>query len=652
MLRQAAFWLLLAVLACAALFNMRLGGDGGEYLMTAHALLRDGSLVVTPEAIADSLRLPPATQERIGFPAKFYAELVEVFRTPQPRSYGGYASVAPDQLYSMHFWGYSLLALPFFALTRLAGANPALAFGLLNLALAGFCCAFLRRVMPQHWRWAALLFLFAGTNFYLRWTGPEVMSAVCALVAAVALLRGQLGAAILMAGIGSSQMPPLVLLMPFAVGFRLLLVRFPQLAWPGAAVAKPGARDLVLVLAGVLAAATPYLFFHHVFGEPSLTGRYFTMPGLISVQRLFSLLFDLDQGMLAGVPGVFGGLLAAPWLMGTAQRQRWAVAALCIAAACAAMIVPALATLNWNSGSVVFIRYGYWAAMPLLALVLLAMAHMAHKRAAILALIVLAPQALPMFEHGVLGHRSNWVRHGAAAAWALERIPGLYHPDPEIFIERGQGREGEMPLPHAAVHLHAAGGRPVKLLRHLDNTGASDGLCMPGERLEGSAVHALRGGWRYEHAPFLCRQLPRMVAIASWTFNTAHPGNQAVLGAGWSGPEPGGVWTEGTHSSLTLPVPAGPARLRLLVDGFYYGGQQTSELTLNGQPMGAVSLLAPIELAANGSGALVLHLVHAGAVSPAERGESADTRKLAFHLRKIVIERIVPPADPGRAAHR
>lgn len=643
MLKQAPFWLLLVFLAGATLYKMRLGGDGGEYLMTAHALLRDGSLVITPDAIADYLRLPPDKLQRIGFDAESYAALLDVFRTPQPGSYAGFASVAPNQLYSMHFWGYSLLALPFFAFTRLAGANPVLAFGLLNLAFSGLCCAYLRRAMPQYWRWAAVLFLFVGTNFYLRWTGPEVMCAVCALVATVALLRGQAGLAILMAGVGASQMPPLVLLMPFAVAFRVLLFRFPQLAWPGAAIPSPGWRDAALALIGVCVAAAPYAFFHHVFGEPSLTGRYFTRADLISVQRLGSLLFDLDQGMLAGVPGLFAGLLAAPWLIVAEQRKRWLLTALCVTAACTAMVVPALATLNWNSGSVVFIRYGYWAAMPLLALLLLAMAHLQRKT--LLALVVLVPQALPMAEYGALGQRGDWVRHGVAASWALEHAPGLYQPDLEIFIERGRRREGNMPLPHTAVHLHAVAGKPVKLLRHSSNSGASDGLCKPGERLEGSAAHALRDGWRYEHAPFRCRRLPTMVVVASWTFNTANPGNQAMLGAGWSGPETGGVWTEGTRSALTLPVPAGAEKLRLLIDGFYHGGQTSSVLTVNGRELGPTSLTAPIELPAQGSGPLVLQMVHTGAVSPAERGESADTRKLAFHLRKIVIEKIVPPAD-------
>jgi len=640
---SSAFWLLLAGLASATLFNMRISGDGGEYLMMAHALLRDGSLVITPDAIADYLRLPPAAQQRMGFPADFYARLVDMFHTPQPHSWGGYASVAPDQLYSMHFWAYSLLALPPFALCRTVGANPVLAFGLLNLSFAAVCCAYLRRAMPQHWRWAVLLFLFTGTNFYLRWTGPEVMGAACALVATVALLRGQLGMAILAAGVGASQMPPLVFLMPFALGFRALLARFPQLAWPGAAVPVPGACDLLLSVAGILAAAAPYIFFHHVFGEPSLTGRYFTLPGLISLQRFWSLLFDLDQGMLAGVPGVFAGLLAAPWLIGPEYRKRWAVTALCVVAACVAMIVPALAALNWNSGSVVFIRYGYWAAMPLLALLLLALLH--TRRPALLALIVLASQALPMIEHGVLGHRSSWGQHGIAAAWALDRIPAWYHPDPEIFIERGQGHEGQMPLALTAVHLRTVEGEPVKLLRNVANTDASIGLCQPGQRLEGSARHALRDGWQYEHAPFRCRQLPRMVAIAGWTFGSGHPANQGMLTAGWSGLETGGVWTEGTHSRLTLAVPAGPEKLRLLVDGYYHGGQAASMLTVNGTSMGAINLSVPVELPAIDGGVLVLNLGHANAVSPAERGESADTRKLAFHLKKIVIEKIVPPAD-------
>lgn len=505
LLSTKSMWCLLFAISFVVLWNIRINGDGGEYLMTAHALFRHGSVLIYPSDFSEFSRLPPDQLGRIGYPLEFYDILLDKFQSPHPASWGGYASVRSNELYSMHFWLYSLLALPYYAIVHTAGLNPVWAFGLLNITFIGAGCVYLRRAMPSNGHWAVILFLALGTSFYLRWTGPEAMTASCALVASIALLRGETGLAILLSGLGATQTPSLIFVAPFALAFRVVLHRYPNLVWPGATIVRVARRDVLMAMAGLALALAPYTFFYRVFGEPSLTGRYFTLPDLISFQRLSSLLFDLNQGMLAGVPGLFVGLAAACCSVEPGKRREMLWISAFIAAVFVALLVPVLATLNWNSGGVVFMRYGYWLSMPLLALILRLSQNCSTRHWIWLVSMVLLAQSAVAIEHGVLGQRSNPVRYSLAATWVLNNFPEYYNPDPEIFFERGSGQEVNAPLSHQLSYLYAHAGKPLKFLRHQSNSGASNGWCGRGQLLEGSSVRQMEGGWDYLHAPFTCR---------------------------------------------------------------------------------------------------------------------------------------------------
>ena len=149
---QSVGWFIPALLLLFgyALINTQLQGDGSEYLMMTHAILKHGSAAILPSDLAD-----------------YHLQL----------SGSGFAQARNGQFYSIHFWTYSLLALPFYALLKVVGLNPIWAFCLLNIFFAGVVLVYLQRVMPKHTRFALVLFLEMGTTFYLNWTGPEVMSA-------------------------------------------------------------------------------------------------------------------------------------------------------------------------------------------------------------------------------------------------------------------------------------------------------------------------------------------------------------------------------------------------------------------------------------------------------------------------------------------
>lgn len=632
--------LALVLCALAAIYPMRINGDGGEYLMTMHALAERGSVAITPDDFAQFVQRPASELAAINYPLAFYRELLVQFSTPQPRSWGGYASVRPDQLYSMHFWLYSLLSVPLYALLRPLGGNPVWALGLTNLAFCMAAAYYLRRHMPACWHYACILFAALGTSFYVAYTGPEIMTASCFLIAVLALAHGRFGTSVLACGMAASQSPSVALLLPLIFLFWWVKPARGLLAADPPEV--PRAPALVQAGVGMLALAAPYLFFLSIFGVASLTGKYFTSFELISAQRFVSLLFDVDQGMIAGVPGLFVGLLASVWLIERHARARFAgLAAICLCAFTAAAI-PTLAALNWNSGAVVFMRYAYWLAMPMVALLMMSMQFMTQRSRRVLLALVLGTQAVVLFEHGPLGGKTDYLSHTKAGTLLLDHFPERYHPDPEIFIERGTGAEVAPPLSTALVHLHRVDGQPRTLLRHREQGEASAGLCPAGHRLEGSRVQKMQGGWEYVHGTFSCKRLASSELLATLSFGSGLPDSRRVLPRGWHGLEADGVWSAGQRSEIVLPAPARAGALRIWFDGSYFGGVSASEMRVNGQALGPVMLgRAPLLLQHVPAGReLAIVLSHPQAASPASRGESADTRILAFRLRAIRIEAV------------
>src|SRR6185503_15678962 len=119
-------------------------------------------------------------------------------------------------------------------------------------------------------------------------------------------------------------------------------------------------------------ALLPYGFFYAAYRVPSIIAHAATDFSLISLERAWSLLFDLNEGVLFGLPGLLLGVLAAGVAaLATASRAARTelttdVAATALLIVC--MAVPTFAIHNWNSASSVFIRYGYWLAMPLVPL--------------------------------------------------------------------------------------------------------------------------------------------------------------------------------------------------------------------------------------------------------------------------------------------
>ena len=97
------------------------------------------------------------------------------------------------------------------------------------------------------------------------------------------------------------------------------------------------------------------------------------------------------------------------------------------------------------------------------------------------------------------------VEFSPLATLVLDRFPGLYAPEPEIFLERTVHVDGA-----ARDHVLAAypsPANPRKILFNADSQQAHALLCGPGGRValdQASAPYP--GGWRYLDGPPVCTQ--------------------------------------------------------------------------------------------------------------------------------------------------
>ncbi|OON63242.1 hypothetical protein B0920_07530 [Massilia sp. KIM] len=627
-----AHWLLIglfAVFAAASLTRARLTGDGLEYLLMSQALVAHGSPEVRESDLAALAALPAKARERARLdPGRWQEAMTRVRRDGALEL--GFARGADGEVYAIHFWVYSLLAAPLYALAALLQVNPFLALASLNLVFVAATAACLRAWFPQAGAAPPLLLLVMGPLFYGFWPGPEVMSGCCVLLAVLAALRRDLALAVFLAGLGATQNPPIAGLIPAAGAYWLLYRLFPgTILLP--ATARPRGAKAALVCAGIALAALPWAYNQRVFGTPSIIGKYFTDRALVTPERMFSFLFDLNQGLFVGFPALLaiGAVVLAS--VPAQRRAAWSAHFLIAFLLTLGMAAPALSATNWNSGAVFVSRYAYWGAMPMLAVGIagLAAAPRARRAALALALLLQLLAAWQVWQGGA----PTYLAHSRLAQWVLDHAPRFYNPDPEIFLKRSARRE-LLPT-HDLVGLHQGPQGPTKLLRYWTNA-ESAGLCGPGTQLAAEHVVTLASGWRYYNGKLRC--VPGRAPGVGWTIG-ARQGRSAILGAGWSQVEDSGVWTDGRRAVLVLPLPEGRQARALSLEGGYVDAVHETELAVNGVDLGPVRLgrgAVALPPAARAGHTLTVELRHPHPALPA--GAPAGSRALGFFLRGVYVE--------------
>ncbi|MCD2516569.1 hypothetical protein LQ564_09630 [Massilia sp. G4R7] len=624
-LARIAVLLLCAAFALLCLARARLIGDGMEYLAMAQGFVVHGSPDLRRADVAALQAMPPKALARGGLEPRMLDDAIGRIERDGVIVHG-FARAVDGGIHAVHFWMYSLLAAPFYALVAALGQNPFMAPVLLNLAIAACGAWCIRRWFPRAGLPELGLFALMGPLYYTVWIGPEVMAGCCVLLAVLAALRRDLPLCVALAGLGATQNPSIAGLIPAAGAYALLYRWAPALVpFPDLAAASGRLRGAALSVGGLLLAVLPYVHNQAVFGMPSIISHYYTDVGLIRPERLFSFLFDLNQGLLIGFPA----LLSCIALVVLAGRRRTWLPHLAIALLLAlGMALPTLAAANWSSGAIVVARYAYWTSMPVLAVCLAAMTQWEARRRWLALGLALLLQAAATWN--AFPSRRAPTLHTHAATWVLGHAPHLYNPDPEIFLERERRREDPVTPDQVVVHRGPAG--PTKLMRFWSNGGDDGGLCASGAHLEADHVKTLASGWRYYSGPLRCAP-----GASPFLHIAITPDTASMLLEGWPASTGPVVWNTGRHAALRIEVPPGRRPALLGLRGYYHHPVRRSRVSINGVDLGVVALgQAPLVLPASLQDARVLEIrfEHTREPRPAVPGEPP----LGFFLHGVDIE--------------
>ena len=622
---------LCAVFAVMCLSKARLIGDGLEYLTMAQGFVAHGSPELRRSDVDAFHAMPARALARGGLQPQSLHGAID--RLEQGATVElGYARAQDGSIQAIHFWLYSLLAAPLFALVALLGQNPFMALVALNLAILATSAWRVRAWLPGAGLPELGLLLLMGPVYYTVWIGPEVMAGCCVLLAVLAALRRDLPVSVALAGLGATQNPSIAGLIAAAGAYWLLYRLFPASAlFPPRSPARGRLRDGALVATGMVAAGLPYLHNLHAFGMPSIIKRYYTDASLANAERLWSFLFDLNQGLFIGFPALLSCFVIVLLRLDHRQRRAWLLHAAIALLLTLGLALPTLTATNWNSGALVVSRYAYWASMPMLAVCLAGLVRLDARSRVLALLVALGLQGLGLWQVYRPGVPS-YISHGRLAQFLLDHAPRYYNPDPEIFVERERRRE-----PFSAadrVLVHQGPGGPTKLMRFWSDSLESGGLCAPGTHLAAGHTVTLDSGWRYYNAPLRCDPGPGPILRARIG---APDGSAPVLGAGWRPVEGTAVWTDGPRSSLTLRLPAGRQAHRIALEGVYFTGVSSSHVSINGVSLGEAGLgpkPLPVPEAARASGTITLTLEHRFR-APANPG---DPPVLGYLLRGVYIE--------------
>lgn len=623
------------LIALALLLPPIVHGDVAYYLAMTLGLLRNASPALDPSTFA-------SVTDMIGV-------------APEVLS----ATARDGTIYPIHFFFYPLIVVPFYATLEALGTDPFRAFQLTNAAVLALTLWLVSKTPTL----AVIAKVFIGFSvlastglIYLQWPHPEVLSTCLILGSVMFFLIGRFPLSAALCGLASLQNPSLALFLP--------MIAFEQLrtmAWSPRAPLRAqidALKALMPTVACGSVAIVPYLWNLWIFDSLSPIAASFVDVSLIGWDRLSSIFLDLNQGMVIGLPLLIIAfpscvlIRAMSMIRGRLvvfQREDWLLLAAIV------VLLPALGQMNWNSGHSVFARYATWASIFPIVWCAMTLARVEFRAGArVLAPAFALQLLLTAFVAGpaVARHPSSvdfmpWVQ----PLW--ETFPHAYNPIPEIFAERVMRAEVPASLP---IALTDERGVTLRILRREGDTWAktSGAVCGSGGHLvpldarwsSQPRSHSAEGSLEYITGRMLCsHSLP--VSLNAGIGRA--PGLQ--LTQGWSKPEQGGTWTSDNQATAALSLHSTRADrpIRLTVEGAAFVAsdlhQQRIELYINGERAGEWLANSNQEfeqsfvIAADpGQTALDLRFVLPDAVSPAQLGVSADTRRLALWLTDVRAE--------------
>ncbi|MBD2343687.1 hypothetical protein [Anabaena subtropica] len=413
-------------------------GDGYEYALILQSFFNHFSPDIR-EADITSLMKIVETQPS-SYDVKVLQGTLEALRNGENEIYLGILKSSQGEYFGYHFWLYPLINLPAKAFLAVFGLNELKAFQLTNGILISLTLVYVllfSRQSPFVRCAIALLYLAGCVFFYLRWPHPEVFIAASILISGCAFIDQRIYVAAIAATLATLQNPSVVFLLASILLFFIVQNFKSHILKEPLEFLK---KHIWLALIAALS-LFPYVFYYYHYQIPNLIAkRGFVNPSLISWERFTSTVFDLNQGLIVGFPGlmigVFTILIYRLILVLFKKKQPAFNQNDILLIAFFLMLQPTLAQTNWNHGQEIFSRYAFWSAM---ALIVWVAANMKDLKGLLKYSLLPFMLILQLFPNELFFNRpwdGHYLKMKSQAAWVLSNFSTWYNPEPEIFAER------------------------------------------------------------------------------------------------------------------------------------------------------------------------------------------------------------------------
>ncbi|MED0738689.1 hypothetical protein [Aneurinibacillus thermoaerophilus] len=388
----------------------RITGDGREYLGMVISITNHFTPNLTDEDLSE--RESVERENHITF--------------PQGEDYAGYFKDLNDDYYSYHFWFYSLVcSIPYFFLD-IFDLNPLKTFQLTNTLLLLLLIWWILYRTSFNYRtklWLLISVILSPVCFYISWSHPEVFSFVFLFIGLLEFLEKRFILAVILTSIASFQNPGIAVVSAYIVLYQLFSV-------------KRVTYSAICTMLSSLLVFIPYVFYwihYHQFSLISSTG--FASLRLISLNKILSLFFDLNFGLIIYVPVL---LLTLIWL--ALKLDRVAISGL-ILLLLIAIICSTQA--NWNSGMMYINRYSVWMIPIIIVSILRFIISLDRRKFIKYVMIFTLTTGVVSFYCMYEQDYQNYLKFGPVTKLILSNFPSLYNPPYEVFVERALGEEEE-----------------------------------------------------------------------------------------------------------------------------------------------------------------------------------------------------------------
>lgn len=412
----AALLLLLVTLAAGS--SPRRVGDGGEYLAMAMNLSTFSRPAISPDQRRDI--------------EQTFNGLGESFAGVSLANPGLQGTDGRQDF--VHFWFYSLLAVPFLWIVRIVGLHPNVGFTLLNLVLLGWSAW----VVSRRVRTDVVLLLFAGPIIWWVDKGHTEPFTFAFLAVALALVTEAPGAALVCIGAAGTQNPVIALTLPAVAAVVLIarpaLRRDPRF-WAGAG-------------AGLALTVLHPLYYWMRLGRlsPLEDAAFVHLPG---IGEWLTPVVDPTIGILPNFPGLLVAVILATVMLLTRAPTRLRRLDVVVALVMGMIFLFGFAqTSNVNHGGTPGLsRYGIWL-VPLTIPLFAGFDALAPRRWLAMLSVTAAVSSTACVMVYAPRFGENYWAPSRLAAFLWTEHPALDNPLPEIFAERllGKGDTSWLPL--------------------------------------------------------------------------------------------------------------------------------------------------------------------------------------------------------------